>query len=181
MRYLIFVSLFVGFIAACSSSKKMASDKAVSIPFWMPELMDSAQKNDFRMTFSTPQTDITGIYIVKQINGKWRGTIINEFGLKVLDFVSSTEECKLLNVISFLDKWYIKKEMASDIRFMMEIDNENYKIGVAADRQMVGDTLVVRYKKDKELQRLPDGTIKYTNHKRGLTYYLRKISERNNN
>ena len=179
MRYLLFGSLFCCLFTACSSSKKMvAEEKNAAIPFWTSNLMDSAKKNDFRMLFSTPQANITGIWIVKQVNGEWRGTIINEFGLKVLDFVSSSKKCKLVNVIKFLDKWYIKKVIASDIQFIMEIDNPNYIKGIQANREFVQDTLVVRYKKEKELQRLPDGEIKYYNRKRMLTYSLKKINER---
>ena len=177
MRYLLFVSLSFGLLTACFSHRKMASGEIAAIPFWTPEWLDSVKKNDFRLLFSTPNADITGIYIVKQVNGEWKGTIINEFGLKVLDFASNPKKCTLMNVISFLDKWYIKKVVASDIQFIMEIDNPIYTIGIQANRQWAGDTLVVNYKKEKELRRLPDGVIQYTNHKRELSYSLKKIYE----
>jgi len=181
MRYLIFVSLVLGLLAACSSHKKMTISKADVIPFWTTELMDSVKKNDFRMTLSTPKATITGICIVKHVDGTWRGTIINEFGLKVLDFVSHPKECKLLNVIPFLDKWYIKKVMASDIRFMMDVDNPDYRFGVEANRYWDNDTLVVNYKKEKELRRFPDGEVQYKNQKRELVYLLRKIATNDTN
>jgi hypothetical protein len=151
-------------------------EKITVIPFWTPELMDSVKKNDFRMMLSTPKVNLTGICIVKQVNGDWRGSIMNEFGVKILDFVSTPEKCKLVHVISFLDKWYIKKVIASDIQFMMEIDNPAYRIGFQSYRSMAQDTLVVNYKKEKELQRYPNGEINYTNHKRSLTYFLNKIN-----
>ena len=175
MRYLIFVSLFVGLLAACSSSKKMASGGAELLPFWTAELMDSVKKNDFRMTFTSPKATVTGIYIVKQVDGEWRGTLINEFGLKVFDFACSPKKCTLMNVIPFLDKWYIKKTVAADIQFIISIDNPCYDIGVQSNRHVIGDTLVVNYKKEKELRRFPDGAIQYKNYKRELTYSLRKI------
>jgi hypothetical protein len=155
----------------------MTSGEVSVIPFWTPELMDSVKKNDFRMSFSTPTADITAICIVKYIDGAWKGTIINEFGLKVLDFVSTPEKCTLVNVISFLDKWYIKKVMASGIQFIMEIDNAAYTIVAQSNRSFVQDTLVVTYKKEKEFQRFPDGTIQYKNHKRALTYSFKKINQ----
>jgi hypothetical protein len=161
---------------ACSSHRKMPSNGSDLIPFWTVKLMDSTQKNDFRMTFSSPKAGITGIFIVKQVNGEWRGTIINEFGLKVLDFTSNPKECKLVNVISFLDKWHIKKVIASDIRFIMEIDNPDYRLGVEANRYWDRDTLVVNYKREKELRRFPDGEIQYKNRKHELTYSFRKIT-----
>jgi len=177
MRYLIFVSLFFALLVACSSSKNISSGKADSIPFWTSGLMDSTKKNDFRLLLTTPQANITGIFIVKQVNGEWRGTIINEFGIKILDFVSTPKKCTLLNVISFIDKWYIKKTMASDIRFIMEIDNPNYTVGIKANRQLVGDTLVVSYKKEKEIRRFPNEEVQYKNNKRALTYSLKKMYE----
>jgi hypothetical protein len=97
--------------------------------------------------------------------------------LKVLDFISTPETCTLVHVISFIDKWYIKKVVAADIQFMMEIDNPYYNIGNQSDRLFVQDTLTVTYKKEKELRRLPDGTVKYINHKRDITYSLKKIYE----
>jgi hypothetical protein len=177
MKYLLFISLFFCVTAACSSSKEIASSEKAVIPFWTPELMDSIKRNDFRITFSTPKANITGIYIAKRMNEEWRGSIINEFGLKVLDFVSTPKKCRLVNVVTFLDKWYIKKEVASDIQFIMEVDNPRYNIGIQTSRYWRQDTLVVKYKTEKELQRFPDGEIKYINHKRGLTYLFKKIYE----
>jgi len=176
MRYLIFVSLFVGLLTACSSPKKMASGGAESLPFWTAELMDSVKKNDFRITFSSPKATVTGIYIVKQVDGEWKGTLVNEFGLKVFDFACSPKKCTLMNVIPFLNKWYIKKTVAADIQFIISIDNTSYNIGVQSNRQVTGDTLVVNYKKRKELRRFPDGEIQYKNHRQRLTYSLKKIT-----
>jgi len=154
-----------------------SNGEASAIPFWTPELIDSVKRNDFRMVLSTPKATITGIYIVKQMDGEWKGTIINEFGLKVLDFVSTPKSCTLVNVIPFLDKKYIKKVIASDIQFIMEIDSPTYAIGNQSSRFFIQDTLVITYKKEKELQRFPDGGIKYKNHKRELTYSFKKIYE----
>ena len=177
MRYLLFVSLLFCFATSCSSAKKIATKTTVAeIPFWTSE-MDTAGRNDFRIVLSTPKFSITGIYVAKKINGKWTGTIINEFGIKALDFVSTPQKSNVQNVISFLDKWYIKKVIASDIQFIMEIDNSDYKTGVLSKRSFMKDILTVKYKNKKELQRLPDGEIKYKNHKYALTYSLRKIYE----
>jgi hypothetical protein len=157
----------------------MQSSAHISVPFWTPEMLDSVKKNEFRLLFSSEKAEITGILVVKNINNVWRGAIINEFGIKVFDFQTAAKDCKLMNVISFMDKWYIKKEMASDLQFIMEIDNSDYKIGCEANRKLVDDTLVVTYKKEKELQRLPNGEIIYKNHKRNLTYSLKKITATN--
>lgn len=175
MKYSVFVSLFFCVLAACSSPRKTVSAEAAVLPLWTPELMDTVQKNSFRIVLSTPKAAITGILITKQMQREWRGSIINEFGLKVLDFVATPKECTLINVISFLDKRRVKKVIASDIQFMMEIDNPAYAVGAQANRYRTQDTLTVAYKKSKLLQRFPDGEITCKNLKHTLTYSLKKI------
>jgi hypothetical protein len=175
MKYLLFVSFFFCLLTACSSFHETVSTKEAAIPVWTPGLMDTVQKNSFRIVFSTSKATISGVLLAKQIQGEWRGSIINEFGLKVLDFVATPKECTLMNAISFLDKWHIKKVIASDIQFMMEIDNPIYAIGTQANRYWTQDTLTVTYKKAKQLQRFPDGGITCKNLKHTLTYSLKKI------
>jgi hypothetical protein len=180
MKYLLFGSLFFFLFIACSPSKTLLKGEKMEIPFWSLELMDTVKKNDFRLTFTTKKSCITGIYIVKQIDGTWKGSIINEFGLKILDFVSTPEKCELINVIPFLSKSYVRKVIASDIQYIMQIDNPAYKMGVQANRYWNRDTLVVNYKNTKELQRLSNGEIMYQNHQHTLTYSLTKIENTTN-
>ena len=176
MKYLLFGSLFFCLFISCVHLQHIVTeDKTFRQPFWTPELRDTAQKNNYRILFATSKVNITGICILKQINGAWRGSIINEFGLKVFDFVSTPEKCELLNVISFLDKWYIKKVIASDIQFIMEIDHPNYKMGAQARSTWHQDTLSVNFKNKKELQRISNQTIVYTNKKRAITYTLQPL------
>jgi hypothetical protein len=143
--------------------------------FWTSEIRNPTLKNDFRMLITSPKANITGVFIVKQIDGAWKGTLINEFGLKVFDFVSTPKKYELLNVISFLDKWYIKKVIASDIQFIIDIDNPDYYAGKQAHWMWEQDTLSVNYKNEKELRRLPDGKVEYKNNKRALHYMLTNI------
>ena len=165
MRYLLFVNLLI----VCSFPATTVSEN--------PELMQDGKRNDFRIIITTPQAEITGICVVKNVNGEWRGTIMNEFGIKVFDFICTSKKCKLLNVISFIDKWYIKKVVASDIQFIMEIDNPDYKIGAKSDRYWVQDTLTVMYKKEKELKRFPSGEVVCKNNRRAIAYSLKKMNE----
>jgi len=179
MRYFLLGSLFLCLFAACAPSKNVVGAKGVKgthTPFWTMELRDTTLKNDFRLLLSTPKADITGIFIVKKINNAWRGTIINEFGIKVFDFVSTSKKCELMNVISFVDKGYIKKVIASDIQFIMEIDNPDYNHGIQSNRELISDTFTVNFRNKKEIKRFPDGEIKYKNKKRALNYTLHKIT-----
>ena len=176
MRYLLFGSLFCCLFSACITSKNSVIDeKKTAMSFWTPDLRDNTIKNEFRLTISTPKANITGICAIKQINGEWKGTIFNEFGLKILDFVSTSKNCKVMNVISFLDKTYIKKVIASDIQFIMEVDNPNYSYGAHTSRFFEDHILVVTYNKVKELRRFPKGGIQYKNRKHNLTYTFNKL------
>jgi hypothetical protein len=176
MRFLILSSFLCFCLAACVPAKKITTGaQASATPFWTSELRDHTKKNEYRLVLETPKANITGIFLAKQMDGVWKGAILNEFGMKVLDFESSPNKCKLLNVISFINKWYIIKVVASDIQFIMEVDNPDFKAGVEAKREWVQDTLIVK-NKDKVIRRLPDGEIKYCNEKRGLTYTLTIIN-----
>jgi hypothetical protein len=99
----------------------------------------------------------------------------NEFGLKVFDFESNSKKCKIKNVVAFIDKRYIKKVIASDIQFIMEIDNPDYKVGKATKRGYFHHTLEVKYRNQKKMQRFPSGEIQYKNKKSKLTYSLKKM------
>ena len=194
MRYLVLNSLLFFFFASCTSSKTLVPKNTFCVSelsdttqknnmrslrhFWIPALRDTTKKNDFRITISTPKANFTGIFIVKQMDDKWKGSIINEFGIKVCDFESNPKKCKLLNVITFLDKGYIKKEIASDIQFILEIDNPNYSLRSKATKCWFDDTFIVNYKNKKELRRLSNEAIEYENLKRKLTYSFVKINEK---
>jgi len=176
MRYLLSGSLFFCLLTACAPSRNMVAGELMRpTTFWESELRDPVLKNDFRILLTTPKAEITGILIAKQMNGAWRGTLINEFGLKVFDFVSTPKKCELMNVISFLDKWYIKKLIASDIQFIMEIDNPDYSAGTRAQWLWIEETLSVNYRDKKELRRFSDGKVEYKNNKRALSYTLTNI------
>ena len=176
MRYLLFGSFLFCLLTSCAPSKKMVSGvKKEDTPFWTSEWRDPNKKNEYRILIETPNANITGIFIVKQMDGKWKGTIINEFGIKVLDFESCNNKCDVMNVIPFLNKWYIRKVIASDMLFIMEIDNPNYKIGAKTKKFMYHNAFGTSEIKGKQLLRFFDGKVKYFNRKHKLTYSLQKI------
>ena len=54
---------------------------------------------------------ITGLCLLNTENDTTYGTIMNEFGIKVFDFVyrEPSKKIKLLHLIPMLNKWYIKR------------------------------------------------------------------------
>ena len=47
------------------------------------------------------------------------GTVVNEFGMKAFDFIYDNKKVQLLNIVAFLDKWYIRKVLRKDLAFIL--------------------------------------------------------------
>ncbi|GHT01299.1 hypothetical protein AGMMS49525_01630 [Bacteroidia bacterium] len=126
-------------------------------------LFDTTAVSKFRVLIKTGQAEISGIMIVKYVpnslKDEWRGSLINEFGVKAFDFVAPQGKCKLHNTISFLDKWYIRKTVESDFAFLLW-DAAN------------GKTV-----KGKHFEQLPDGDFILKNEKRDIEYSFQLIEE----
>ena len=87
--------------------------------FSMENLMDSTQCEEYNLRMQFRGHEITGICVINKTNdSNLVGTVINEFGMKAFDFVYSNGKIKLINIISFLDKWYIRKVLKKDLSFI---------------------------------------------------------------
>ena len=106
----------------------------------------------------------------------WRGTLMNEFGFKAFDFWTTNSRCELQDVQSMLDKWYIRRTIASDLHFLIECDHPQAPFAGKIVRYEQNNILVVSHGK-KELTVLPDGTLRLVNRRHHLTYELRKLTE----
>jgi len=172
MRFLLFVSFVLALSVGCSPRAIIKSDQQ----FWQPQLRDSLERNNYRITISRGEMNLSGIWVVRQMNESWRGTMINEFGLKIFDFICTASRCELINVNAFADKWYIKRTIAGDLQFILEIDNPDYKKGRSANRDLSDNTQII-VRKHKQLQRFANGEMVMTNKKRNLTYTFRRMEE----
>lgn len=79
------------------------------------------QKHTFQI--ETPKGFISGILLVSEDDENITGSMINEFGVSAIDFSYSKkkQKVKLLSVVSFLNKWYIKQVLKNDIKFCIHI------------------------------------------------------------
>lgn len=79
------------------------------------------QKHTFQI--ETPKGFISGILLVSDDDENITGSMINEFGVSAIDFSYSKkkQKVKLLSVVSFLNKWYIKQVLKNDIKFCLHI------------------------------------------------------------
>lgn len=109
-RYLILSSLL---LSVCF----VFAQKSESTPLsWF----DKEGKSESNFTLQINNNEITGICITKRQGDELIGTIVNEFGIKAFDFKYNlkSKKGKLLNVIAFMNKWYIKRIVKADLKYL---------------------------------------------------------------
>lgn len=83
--------------------------------------------------------DLSGILIVKKREGVMVGTLVNEFGIKAFDFelnsnvkgrLGSGKRVKLIDVVKFMDRWYIRRVLRRDIDYMLSFPNVQRDCGI---------------------------------------------------
>lgn len=64
---------------------------------------------------------VSGILVANEDGDNIYCSMINEFGVSALDFIYNKKKrkIKLLNVVSFLNKWYIKRVLRDDLQYCM--------------------------------------------------------------
>lgn len=101
------------------------------------------------VSIDTGKASVTGILITKENDEFILGSIINEFGISAMDFSynKSKDKLKLEHVVSFLNKWYIKRVLSNDIKFCLHIlydmplkKMHNYQINKAVDLTRIINT-----------------------------------------
>ncbi|MGN0236670.1 MAG: hypothetical protein ACI4AK_01055 [Lepagella sp.] len=77
----------------------------------------------FSFQIEVAQGFVSGIAIFSDQDDVIKGCMINEFGVSALDFIydKRNQKLKLLKVMSFLNKWYIKAVLRNDLRFAIHI------------------------------------------------------------
>ena len=81
---------------------------------------DSAMTYEYHLTMQVRGHEITGICMMSQsADHGIMGTVINEFGMKAFDFIYDNGKVQLLNIVAFLDKWYIRKVLKKDLAFIL--------------------------------------------------------------
>lgn len=105
--FLLFLSNIVASIIFNANALSLATDSVAN----------DSQRYAFQI--ETPKSFISGILITKVQGNYIIGSLINEFGVSAIDFSFNREKnkMKLINVVSFLNKWYIKKTLSSDLKF----------------------------------------------------------------
>ena len=179
MKFLL-LSLLSVLLIGCSSVTPAIKRNTTAVPsesiVWTQNFRSDSVMNQYSATIKTPDA-ITGRCYLKKSGNEWRGTFTTEMGAgKAFDFIVKDDRCELLNVISMMDKWYIKKTIAADLNYLFNVDNPNASFYKKLERFEQDGTLAINYKK-KQILVEPDGTILLINNRRKLQYELRKIIE----
>ncbi|NLI36353.1 MAG: hypothetical protein GX416_07585 [Bacteroidales bacterium] len=153
--YLIWISYLL-FIAMSGSAQVADGSHKIL-------LFNSEGSARYSFSIQTKKAELTGIYILRSTNEQVSGSVFNEFGIKAFDMIFLREKAKvkLMNVIGFLNKWYIRNVVKKDMRFLFITDFQN-KI----------------YKDPyRSIEYNADGTIVLKNLKYGLIYTFIPLKE----
>ena len=114
------------------------------------------------VTIDTGNASISGILATRETEDAILGSIINEFGISALDFCYNKEKgkMKLTHVVSFLNKWYIKRVLSNDLKFCLHI--------------LYGTPF--KKKHSYSIEKTIDST-KISNNKRHITYTFKPLKE----
>lgn len=77
----------------------------------------------YSFQIETGKACMSGLLLASEDDEFINGSMINEFGISAIDFSYSKrkQKVKLLNVVSFLDKWYIRMVLRKDLKFCLHI------------------------------------------------------------
>lgn len=144
-NYLLFLSVLIAALAGMPLQARAATDSPA---------------DRFTFTIDIGKANLTGIMAVSNREDVVIGSLINEFGISAANFIYYKEsgKFKLLDVISFLNKWYIKRVLAYDLKIAL---CHLYELPVNTGSKY-------------ELTPLPDG-LKMINRKRHIVYQFERI------
>jgi len=178
IKILLYCFLFVG-LAGCSFIDSFVSKTPIGKPtnfiVWKADLRSDYQKNSYHFFLKSPANNVSGICFMKKMDNEWRGTLINEMGAKIFDFIVTDTNCELIDVISVMNKPHITKTVASDLHFLFNVDNPNAPFQKHLKRFKQFEMNVVNYRQKQIL--VKSDSILLVNRTHKLLYGLNKILE----
>ncbi len=93
-------------------------------------LLPCKAQREYHLLMQVKGQELTSICVIDTVSdGNLVGTVINEFGAKAFDFTYTNGKVKVLNVVAFLDKWYIRRVLRRDLKHILPTlppDKESY-------------------------------------------------------
>lgn len=110
MKFLALISS-IYLLISCAGSKPLA--------------MTQGEISQYKVMLEMPSNvQMSGIAMIRTHQGRSLGTMVNEFGIKIMDFEINGSKCKLSNVIDPLDRWYIRQVIAGDLARIFGSDSK---------------------------------------------------------
>ena len=82
---------------------------------------DSVEIKQYNFSLQVKNQEVTGICVTQFISlTEAFGTVMNEFGLTILDFEYKEGKTKLSNLPSMLDRWLIRRILQNDFSFFFK-------------------------------------------------------------
>ena len=79
-----------------------------------------AAGQEYNLLMQVRGRELTGVCVMdSRPDGSIMGTVVSEFGMKAFDFTYVKGKTKVLNVVTFLDKWYIRSVLRRDLAFIL--------------------------------------------------------------
>ena len=103
------------------------------------------ERLEYSATIEMRGAAVSGICIVKRNGDEIVGSLVNEFGIKMMDFTCDIgcRRIRCRNVIKMMDKWYIRKVIKSDLRFLFSqsetVRNKRFDLTVDNDIRRLED------------------------------------------
>ncbi|MDR3093152.1 MAG: hypothetical protein LBU62_00725 [Bacteroidales bacterium] len=172
MRRIIVWIGVIGLLQACAAGKNAVTvNETMTLQMANPNVT-----NRYKTTILAGGNYITGILVVKRMNGTWRGSLMNEFSVKMFDFISTPEKCSILNMVTMMDKWYIKKVIAADFQLLFAVDEPGSEAYRRSTRCLDQDTLLIKAH-SRTVQRFPNGEIRLQNKKKIIYHFIKIENE----
>ena len=164
-------------LTGCAATRSVQQREASAAQVWTPAMRSAEAKNTYRVRLRAAGNDLTGICVVKRVGDEWRGSLVNEFGSKAFDFVTTARRGMLLHVFPMMDRWYIRRTIAADLHFLFEVDNAEAAFARRVERSERGDTIVAVSGRWRMTATPHDSTVTLVNARRNIVYELRRMAE----
>ena len=164
-------------LTGCAATRNVQQREASTARVWTPAMRSAETKNTYRVRLRAAGRDLTGICVTKRVGDEWRGSLVNEFGSKAFDFVTTARRGTLLNVFPMMDRWYIRRTVAADLHSLFEVDNAEATFARRVERSERGDTIVAVSGRWRMTATPHDSTVTLVNTRRNIVYELRRMAE----
>ena len=83
---------------------------------------NDGDKVRYNLQIEVRESYLSGICLMVNNNGIIASSIVNEFGISLMDFIYSEQKdkVKLCNMIKPLDRWYVKRLLKRSLRGMLK-------------------------------------------------------------